>query len=481
MKLFRTLLLFVFTSISITAQTNSLKPFEGVWLSEGYGRVIDIKKNKALVYDICEVNCNKSQTISKEMLFNLFEITKVNDTRLEVSGGITKLYFNKINRLPELCSENIKDKNDPLYNFETLWHTFNENYCYFQERKIDWVALKTKYKSQIRSNTKPFELYLLMKDMISELNDGHSNIYVPKKLEKEYRKHQAAEREIRRKKILDSLGQDYKLPPIHVNSIRLKMIGNYVKNVKTYNFGVLNYGLINNEVAIVQINGMDQFANYNIPSDISESKAERLYEKYSNKSDNYDRDNANGAAFIMDKVISEIKNTKYCIIDIRFNGGGFDEVQLEILKRFATQDTLIVTKKARAGNGFTKSSKVHLGPSNNAYKGEVYILTSPLTASAAEDFTLCAMSAIPNAARVGSNTQGIFSDILDKKLPNGWEYGLSNEIYESPNGVSYEAIGIPPHHLVEYNKKGYWFYKEFYDNKTKKDEAIEVVLKLIKN
>ncbi len=470
---------FLFISISITAQTNNLKPFEGVWLSEGYGRVVEIKKNKAQLYDICKVNCTKAQILPKDILLDQFKLTKVNDSLLEVSGGITKLYFNKIDDLPELCSRKIKDKNDPIYNFETLWQTFNENYCYFEERKINWTALKTKYKSQVRPNTKPFELFLIMDAMVEELNDGHSNMYVPKELEKEYRKDQAAKREIRKTKILDSLGQDYKLPPIHVDSIRLKVISNYVKDVKTYNFGVLNYGLLNDEIAVLQINGMDQFANYNIPNNIARSKAEQLYEKHSEKSNNYTRDNTDGTSYIMNKVLSEIKNTKACIIDVRFNGGGFDEVQLEILKKFATKDTLVVVKKARDGSGFTKKSNVYLRPSSNVYKGDVYFLTSHQTASAAEDFILCAMSAVPNAIRIGSNTNGIFSDILDKKLPNGWAFGLSNEIYESPNGLSYEATGIPPHYRVAYDKKGYWFYKKFYDDQTSKDEAIELVLSLI--
>ncbi len=472
---------FLFISISITAQTNSLKPFEGIWLSEGYGRVVEIKKNKAQLYDICKVNCTKAQILPKDILLDQFKFSKLNDSLLEVSGGITKLYFNKINDLPELCSKKVKDKKDPIYNFETLWHTFNENYCYFEERKINWSNLKTKYKSQIKPSTTPFELFLVMDAMIEELNDGHSNMYVPEELEKKYRKDQVAKREIRKTKILDSLGQDYKLPPINVDSIRLKVISNYVKDVKTYNYGVLNYGFINDEIAIVQVNGMDQFANFNIPKNISKAKAMELYEKHSEKSQNYTRDNTDGTSYIMNKVLSEIKNTKACIIDVRFNGGGFDEVQLEILKRFATQDTLVVTKKARNGNGFTKKSKAYISPSSDAYKGDVYFLTSHQTASAAEDFILCAMSAVPNAIRIGSNTTGIFSDILDKKLPNGWQYGLSNEIYESPDGMSYEAIGIPPHHQVTYHKKGYWFYKEFYDNVSKKDEAIDIAMKLIQS
>ena len=40
---------------------------------------------------------------------------------------------------------------------------------------------------------------------------------------------------------------------------------------------------------------------------------------------------------------------------------------------------------------------------------------------------------------------GIFSDILDKKLPNACKFGLSNQVYEDTDGISYEAKGISVH------------------------------------
>lgn len=464
--------------INLNAQITDTKIIEGVWENEGYGRIIEIKKKKTYIYDLCKINCNASEVMPNKILLNEFKITKTSPSTLEVQDGVTKYYFNKIESLPKLCTQKVKNKKDPFYNFDVLWQTFKENYCYFKERNVDWDALKTKYKTEITADLKPFELLLIMDKMVLELKDGHSNMFVPDNLTKDYRKHIDAKQKVRRKQLLDSLGQDFKLFPINVDSTRLKVIGNYVKDVKTYNFGLVNYGLINNDIAMVQINGMEGFANYNIPSDISEDKAEKLYEKSADKSKNYTKDNADGTAYIMDKVIREIKNTKACIIDIRFNGGGYDEVQLEILKRFATKDTIAIYKKARKGNGFTKKQPFYVTPTKNAYKGKVFILTSHHTASAAEDFVLCAMAARPDAIRIGSNTEGIFSDLLNKKLPNGWDYSLSNEIYETPNGKSYEAVGIEPHYNIEYHKKGYWFYREFLENVGKKDKAIEKALEL---
>jgi C-terminal processing protease CtpA/Prc len=471
---------------SLTAQTNQnahLKPKkesnEGFWESDGYGRVIQITNKEFIVYDISKVNCTKGMVMPYEMVDNNFTIRRTSDSTLIAQEGFNILHFKRIDRLPKGCFDN-KNKKDALHNFEALWHTFNENYCYFKERKTDWNALKSKYQSQINTHTKPYDLFLLLNKMIKELNDGHSRIEVPKKLRKEYNKYKKEQRNIRLLKLDEKTRKEVENLSLNVDEIKLKTIKKYVKYVKTYNFGALNYGLINKDVAIIQVNGMDGFANYNIPKEYSKSKAEKMYEKSSNKSKNYPSDNVKGTAYILDKVLLEIKDTKACIIDIRFNGGGFDRVGLEILKRFATKDTLIFSKRARSINGFTKKQNVYLKPLKNVYRGNVYLLTSSYTASAAEGFILAAMSALPNAIRVGSNTAGVFSDMLVKRLPNGWEYSLSNEIYESSDGVSYEAIGIPPHYNIEYPKKGYWFFKKFYDNNTDKDDAIEKVFELEK-
>ena len=45
--------------------------------------------------------------------------------------------------------------------------------------------------------------------------------------------------------------------------------------------------------------------------------------------------------------------------------------------------------------------------------------------------------------RVGENTQGVFSDVLGRRLPNGWTFGLPNERFVT-DGKTYDGDGIPP-------------------------------------
>ena len=54
------------------------------------------------------------------------------------------------------------------------------------------------------------------------------------------------------------------------------------------------------------------------------------------------------------------------------------------------------------------------------------------------------MSACSTVTGVGEATLGILSDNLYKRLPNGWEVSLSNEIYETADGTCWEMLGVPP-------------------------------------
>ena len=45
--------------------------------------------------------------------------------------------------------------------------------------------------------------------------------------------------------------------------------------------------------------------------------------------------------------------------------------------------------------------------------------------------------------RVGETTQGVYSDVLGKTLPNGWTVGLGNELFLTEEGETFEGKGIP--------------------------------------
>jgi C-terminal processing protease CtpA/Prc len=72
------------------------------------------------------------------------------------------------------------------------------------------------------------------------------------------------------------------------------------------------------------------------------------------------------------------------------------------------------------------------------------LLTSADSVSAAETFTMAVLDRQPHVIRVGANTQGVFSDVLGRKLPNGWSLGLPNEVYLTKDGKAFDGPGVPP-------------------------------------
>ena len=74
----------------------------------------------------------------------------------------------------------------------------------------------------------------------------------------------------------------------------------------------------------------------------------------------------------------------------------------------------------------------------------VTVLISEQTVSAGET-AAAAFRTLPNATLIGQPTQGALSDVLQKKLPNGWTFTLSNEVFTMVDGTIPEGKGVVPH------------------------------------
>ena len=134
-----------------------------------------------------------------------------------------------------------------------------------------------------------------------------------------------------------------------------------------------------------------------------------------------------------DAIFGQIQDIKGLIIDVRSNGGGEDAFVLELASRLTDQRYLAFGKKAlvRSTNAaFTTPESIFVETNRGPkYTGPAVLLVGRKSASAAETFTMALMGRKPRIIRVGENTQGVFSDVLDRRLPNGWRLVLPNEIY----------------------------------------------------
>jgi C-terminal processing protease CtpA/Prc len=83
-----------------------------------------------------------------------------------------------------------------------------------------------------------------------------------------------------------------------------------------------------------------------------------------------------------------------------------------------------------------------------SFRGPIIELTGVQSISAAETFTQALMNRQPKITRIGETTQGVFSDVLGRQMPNGWRFGLANERFVT-DGKSFDNVGIAPDVAVE--------------------------------
>jgi C-terminal processing protease CtpA/Prc len=156
-------------------------------------------------------------------------------------------------------------------------------------------------------------------------------------------------------------------------------------------------------------------------------------------------------ARVLDSVFTEqsVHAMRGLVIDLRLNSGGDDTLGLQVAARLTDRPYLAFTKEARNDpRDITKhgrAQQVTVTPAAGPrYTGPVWLLTSDSTLSAGEAFIEALMGRAPVPVRVGATTQGVFSDDMSRKLPNGWTFTLGNEEYTASDGHNYEGEGIPP-------------------------------------
>jgi hypothetical protein len=385
---------------------------EGTWLTNGYGLAIEVTPDTIYVYEVTAVSCmtflelpNTEEALAEaELTFTL------EDDQLVVRDPMTiHITAHRVDALPAVCADGgTAETDDPELNFEIVWNAFNEQYAFFNLYGVDWQAQYDTYRPQVSADTTPEQLFEILSQMLEPLDDGHISLYN---------------------------GTDVFSPaPLpewlagNEEALNSYLIDHYIlaDDLTVLADGLISYKWLTDTVGYVNILQMEGYGATNT-------------EELTN------------AAAAIDQVIAEFANADTIIVDVRFNGGGYDSVALAIAGRFADQEYLAFTKQTRDGDTFTPLDSYSVTPSGaQQYTGNVVVLTSRITASAAEIFIM-AMQALPNVTVIGEPTSGGHSDILGFHLPNGWMLGLSNQVYYASDGQVYESIGMQPDVMIPFD------------------------------
>jgi len=384
---------------------------KGTWLSEGYGYVLDITKKRSQIYNVSDSSCSFSNKLptSLEKIKDKYIVkyeSSYQKLLLRKRGDFNILVFNRIRALPLSCKSPITS-NKPELNFQIFWEQLNEHYAFFRSRNVDWNKTYKTFRKKVTEATDNHQLFDIFTQMIMPLSDSHVSVHNPNRSEWS--------------------GKDLSDLDIHLHQLEEIIESDYLTGkVKTSAAGALLWGNLEENIGYLRISRMEDFGYVRNILGVKRAAGFQALDEG------------------LRKAMSDLRDKKSIIIDIRRNEGGEDRASLLIAEYFTGEKKQAFSKKARNGDAYSPITSVYIYPVNSgSYSRPVVLLTSPLTFSAAEIFTM-SMMPLPQVTLIGQNTSGGFSDVLEKSLPNGWSLNLSNEVYLTANGKSYEGGGIPP-------------------------------------
>lgn len=292
------------------------------------------------------------------------------------------------------CFEEEKYRDTQAGNFEALWKIMNENYCFFDYKKVDWDSIHTVYAARISESMSDEALFSVLGEMIGELRDGHVNLSAAHDLARNWSWKEDYPDNFDAKIQKNYLGTDYQI----VGGLRYKILDD--------NIGYIYYGSF---------------------------------------STNFGESN-------LDQIISRMSICKGIIIDIRNNGGGYLTNADKLASRFFASKTLVGYIRHKTGKGhndFSAPYPIYAEPSKriNFLEKPVAVLTNRSCFSSANDFVNL-MRYAQNATVIGDKTGGGSGLPFSSELPNGWSVRFSASPMTNAKDEQIE-FGISPDYKID--------------------------------
>jgi len=376
-----------------------------------------------------------------------------------------------------------------MHSFETAWQTVNQVHYDPTFGGVDWKAVHEQYKPQIAAAENKEESFLLINQMLFELNLSHLLAFYPDDM-KIYIPVLFAEGEI---------GVDVRLldgeavitmvrsgtpavqaglrPGLIIERIDGKPVEQIIQEgeallpipppfnprnrlniVSAYISGHI-YGPPNTTVKIHfrdkdgkgkevvihrESRGRGRFASSATPPYYVEFEAKRLgnnigYVWFNHWAEPVD------AKFIA--ALASMRDIRGLIIDLRGNPGGFLDVVHTITKHLLVEKTQVSSWKFR-----NQRVEYSFDPAQGAYHGPVVVLIDVRSTSSSEYFAGC-MQSIHRAVIVGDRSPGFLLISNWKKLLNGMSFNYAFAQPIMPGGKVIEGNGVVPDIEVRLNRE----------------------------
>ena len=269
----------------------------------------------------------------------------------------------------------------------------NEHYCFFdykkQELGVDWDDVHARYAYKINENMDNTQLFEVLAQMLSELQDGHVNLSATFDYGRNW-----------------SFYEDY--PENYNDSIAKLYLGHHYSITSG-----LKYIILDDNVGYVRCETFeDGIGDGNVSA-----------------------------------MLNALASCNGLIIDVRGNGGG-QLTSAQTLASHFTNEKLHVGyvshKTGRGRNEFSSPRAVYLDPASDGLRWQkpVVVLTNRAVFSAANDFVKC-MKQCDNVTVMGDQTGGGSGMPFNSELPNGWTVRYSAVVFYDKD-MQHTEFGIQP-------------------------------------
>jgi C-terminal processing protease CtpA/Prc len=399
---------------------------DGIWRTDGYGHVAEIDGDRGQLWEVTAISCllGYDATVEPaqspedvdlltiealpgmEMQIEVLPGASPNERWMQPRGTASRRRMVRIDALPPGCGE---QRDDAPFVFDVFWQSFEEHYPFFEMKGVDWQAVRDRERPGVTAETTDDELWGILQGILESLEDAHTYLATPDmtRIYHGQRPDPNPLDEEGRARAFALIDEQYLETPAESRCNHQIAIGALPGGVRY--FRLVSFNSYGDDF----LGGLDCLEG------------------------------------VLDDLLAEPESITGLVVDVRINGGGADPYGLAIASRLATEEYVAYTKQTRNDpedpTSWTEGQSSVVRPTAGAgYAGPVVELTGINSVSAAETFTLSLMGRTPKVTRIGQNTQGVFSDVLGRVLPNGWRFGLSNERFLAIDGTNYEGPGIPP-------------------------------------
>ena len=373
---------------------------DGVWEVAGYGLLLEVDDGDRTVWYVTASTCVEGGDD-----FEIDGLTDVGAGYEATQAGVVTEYHLQPVELPAPCDKPSTGLDTSL---TALDETFTTYYPFLHERRSDWDEALEELTATVGSDDDPDLFENALADLTMDLGDGHTFLEHQDDTgarAKAFRDHLGGSDEAEAAIDAEVQATTQRLDP---DSVR------FAANDKVV------WGELTSDVGYLAI---DSFAE--LDHNVDDGAA-----------------NLTALTKALDHAFADLGDLPYLLIDVRFNEGGFDGTATLAAGYLVESPTPAYLQYAFAAPERTRRTTEITPTTESPYDGEVILLTSPLTASAAEVFLL-AVTGTTDATIVGEPSAGEFSEVIDRVLPNGVELAMSMEVYTTLDGATYEAQGVP--------------------------------------